>query len=84
MYKPESREFCSRRGNLISFNLSDPFRRFMTLGFTQILTEMSTRNILGSKVLSARKAGLENVESPTSHNPGPLIIIHLTKNISAK
>jgi hypothetical protein len=51
----------------------------MTLGSTQHLTEMSTRNLPGGKERPARKAGnvtaivsrlsRENVEASTSHNP---------------
>jgi hypothetical protein len=37
-------------------NLSNPSSRNLTLGSTQPLTEMSTRNIPGSKGLPARKA----------------------------
>jgi hypothetical protein len=38
------------------FNLSNPSSRAMTLGFTQLLTEMSTRRIfLGSRAWPARK-----------------------------
>jgi hypothetical protein len=38
------------------FNLSNPSIRTMTLGSTQTLTEMSTRNLPGSKGRPARKA----------------------------
>jgi hypothetical protein len=38
------------------FNLPNPFNRTMTLGSTQPLTEMSTKNLLGGKKRPARKA----------------------------
>jgi hypothetical protein len=38
---------------IISFNLRNPSSRIMVQGFTQPLTKMSTRNILGSKARSA-------------------------------
>jgi hypothetical protein len=38
------------------FNLPNPFSDTVTLGSTQPLTEMSTRNLLGSKGLPARNA----------------------------
>jgi hypothetical protein len=38
------------------FNLSNPPSRTMTLGSTQPLTEMSTRNLPGGKGRPARKA----------------------------
>jgi hypothetical protein len=40
----------------ISFNLPNPSSRTMTLRSTQLLTEMSTRNILGGKERPARRA----------------------------
>jgi hypothetical protein len=47
--------------SLYFFNLSNPSSRTMTLGFTQPLTEMSTRRYFwggsGGKALPARKAG---------------------------
>jgi hypothetical protein len=60
------------------FNLPDPSSRTMALGFSQLLTEMSLRNLLGGKALPARKAGnltsscdcLENVGS-SSHVSRP-------------
>jgi hypothetical protein len=58
-YKPEGRGFKSRWGHWIFFNWPNPSSRTMTtmtLGSTQPLTEMSTRNILGRKGRSARKA----------------------------
>jgi hypothetical protein len=41
--KPEGRGFEFRWGHLICFNLSNSSSRTMALGFTQPLTEMSTR-----------------------------------------
>jgi hypothetical protein len=38
------------------FNILNPSNRIMTLGSTQPLTEMSTRNLPGCKVQPARKA----------------------------
>jgi hypothetical protein len=38
------------------FNLPNPFSRTMTLGSTQTLTEISTRNLPSTKGLPARKA----------------------------
>jgi hypothetical protein len=38
------------------FNWPHPSSRTMSLGFTQPLTEMNTRNLLGGKEMSARKA----------------------------
>jgi hypothetical protein len=38
------------------FNLSNPSSRTMTLGSTQPLTEMSTRNLPGGKMRPARGA----------------------------
>jgi hypothetical protein len=38
------------------FNLPNPYSHSMALGSTQPLTEMSTRNLLGGKGLSACKA----------------------------
>jgi hypothetical protein len=38
------------------FNLPNPSSRTVTLGSTQLLTEMSTRNLPGGKGRSARKA----------------------------
>jgi hypothetical protein len=40
------------------FNLPTPSSRTMTLGSTQPLTEMSTRNFSGGKGRQARKADL--------------------------
>jgi hypothetical protein len=40
---------------LIFFNLPNYSRRNMTLGFTQPLTEMSTRNLPGGKARPVRK-----------------------------
>jgi hypothetical protein len=61
------------------FNLPNPSSRTMTLGSTQPLTEMSTRNLLGGRGWPARKADnftatcelifLENMGASTSHNP---------------
>jgi hypothetical protein len=55
-YKPESRGFKSLRGHWIFFNRPNPFSLIMALGSTQLLTEMSTSNILGAKARPARKA----------------------------
>jgi hypothetical protein len=50
LYKPEGREFDSRRCHW-NFSLTYPSDRTMALGLTQRLTEMSTRSIyLGVKV----------------------------------
>jgi hypothetical protein len=38
------------------FNLLNPFSRAMAMGFTQSLTEMSTRNFPGDIARPARKA----------------------------
>jgi hypothetical protein len=38
------------------FNLPNPSSRFMTLGSTQSLTKMSTRNFPGGKKWPARRA----------------------------
>jgi hypothetical protein len=38
------------------FSWHNPFSRIMALGFTQPLTEMSTRNLPGGKERPARKA----------------------------
>jgi hypothetical protein len=43
-YKPEGRGFDSRCGGFI-FNVPNPSSRTMALGSTQLLTEMSTRNL---------------------------------------
>jgi hypothetical protein len=43
-------------GEVDVFNLSNPSSRTMALGSTQPLTEMSTRNILGGKRRTERKA----------------------------
>jgi hypothetical protein len=58
---------------------NNPSSRTMTLGSTQSLAEMSTRNLPGDKGPPARKAGnltaiceptfRENIEASTSHNP---------------
>jgi hypothetical protein len=55
------------------FNVPNPSSRTMAMGSTQPLTEMSTRNLPGSKRRPARKADdltdcLENVGASTSHN----------------
>jgi hypothetical protein len=48
------------------FNLSNPSRRTMALGLTQPLTETGTRNFLGGKGRSARKAdNLTIIYEPT-------------------
>jgi hypothetical protein len=41
----------------IFFNLLNPSSHIMALGSTQLLTEMSTRNLPGNKGRPARKAG---------------------------
>jgi hypothetical protein len=50
-YKPEGRGFESR-----FFNLPNPPSHTMALGFTQLLTEMSTRRYFCCKARSERKA----------------------------
>jgi hypothetical protein len=60
-------------------NWHNPSSRTMTLGSTKPLTEMSTRNLPGSKGRPAHKADnltavceadcMETVEASTSHNP---------------
>jgi hypothetical protein len=60
------------------FNLRNPSSRTMDLGSTQLLTEMSTRNLPGG-VKDGRRVRLttlplsadclENVGASTSHNP---------------
>jgi hypothetical protein len=64
----------------IFFNLPNPSRRIMALGSTQLLTEMSNRNVPGG-VKGGRRVRLtilppsvsqlsrQNVEVSTSHNP---------------
>jgi hypothetical protein len=47
--------------SLIFFSLSNPYSRIMTLGSTQPLTEVSTRNLPGNKGRPARKADNLNV-----------------------
>jgi hypothetical protein len=46
----------SSRDEVDFFNLPDPSRRTMALGSTQPLTEMSTRNLPGSKGRPESKA----------------------------
>jgi hypothetical protein len=46
----------SNRDGVDFFNLPNPSSRTMTLGLSQPLTEMSTRNIPGGKGRPARKA----------------------------
>jgi anti-sigma-K factor RskA len=63
----------------ISIDLINPSSRTMTLGLTQVLTEMSIRDLPGGRGRPARKADnltaicesicLENVGGSTSHNP---------------
>jgi hypothetical protein len=48
------------------FNLHNPSSRTMALGFTQPLTDMSTRNIPWSKTLPARKADLTAIFERTA------------------
>jgi hypothetical protein len=59
-YKPRGREFETRWGEWIVFNLPKPSGRSRPLGFTQPLTEMSTKNrkimFLSSKERPVRKA----------------------------
>jgi hypothetical protein len=55
-YNVEGREFDSRWGHWIFFNLPNPFIRTMVLGSTRPLTEMSTRNLTGGKGWPAREA----------------------------
>jgi hypothetical protein len=55
-YKSEGREFESRRGHWIFFDLPNSTSRTMGLGLTQPLTEMSTRNVPGGKVRPERMA----------------------------
>jgi hypothetical protein len=55
-YKPEGREFQSRRNYIFFFNLPNPFSHTMTLGSTQSLTEMRTKKLRGGKRRPARKA----------------------------
>jgi hypothetical protein len=43
-------------GEVNFFNTSTPFSRTMTLGSTQRLTEMSTRNLPGGKKRPTRRA----------------------------
>jgi hypothetical protein len=65
--------------SLNSLNLPNPSSGTMTLGSTQPITEMSTRNLRGGKDRRARKSDnftaiceradcLENVKASTSHN----------------
>jgi hypothetical protein len=60
-YKPEGRGFETRRGEIL--NVPNPSGRTKALGFTQPLTEMSTRinkkiiMFLGSKVWLVRGSG---------------------------
>jgi hypothetical protein len=54
-YKPEARGF-DFRCHWIFFNLPDPSSRTMALGSTEPLTEMSIRNLPGSKRRPGRKA----------------------------
>jgi hypothetical protein len=60
---------------LTFFNLPNPFSRTISVGSTQPLTEMSTRNLAGSKKWPALWADnlppsmSENVGASTSHNP---------------
>jgi hypothetical protein len=66
-------------GLLDFFILRNTSSRIMAPRSTQSVTEMSTRNLLGGKVLPARKADTsppsmsrlsrENVGASTSHNP---------------
>jgi hypothetical protein len=49
----------------IFFNLPNPSSGTMALGLTQLLTEMSTRNILGGKERLACKANLTAIYQPT-------------------
>jgi hypothetical protein len=65
--KPGGRGFDSRRGNWIFFNWHNPSSHTMSLGPTQPVTEMSTRNIPGDKGRHA--ASQPSVGAPTSHNP---------------
>jgi hypothetical protein len=60
------------------FNLLNPSSGTMALGSTQLLTEMSTRNLPGGKKLPGRRADnlaptmsrmSENVGASTSRNP---------------
>jgi hypothetical protein len=62
------------------FNLANPSSRTMTLGLTQSLTEMNTRNVPGgvksgcrvrltNLLPSVSRLSRENVGASTSHNP---------------
>jgi hypothetical protein len=62
----------------LDFSIDKPSSRTVALGSTQSVTEISTKNLPGSKGRSARKADkftamceqcLENVGASTSHNP---------------
>jgi hypothetical protein len=52
------------RSVIFFFNLPNPSTRTMALGFTQPLTEMSTKDIPGGKALPARKANLIAICEP--------------------
>jgi hypothetical protein len=73
--------------SLVFFTFHNPSSRTMALGSTQPLTEMSTRNLPGSKGQPAYKADIltaicelmcrENVGASMSHNPmGLHILLH--------
>jgi hypothetical protein len=55
-YKSEGRGFESRRDYWIFFNLPNPSSSTMALGFTQPVTELSTRKYFWGKARPARKA----------------------------
>jgi hypothetical protein len=77
-YKLEGRGFESRGGGF--FNLPNPSCRTMVLGSTQLLTEMSIRNLPGvqraagiqgltTSPPSVSQLSREYVGASTSHNP---------------
>jgi hypothetical protein len=72
VYKPEGRGFAVPDEVIGFFNWSNPSSRTMALRSTQPLTEMSTRNLLGSKGRPARKADLTAVYEPVSRKCGSL------------
>jgi hypothetical protein len=71
-YATSQKVTCSSPYEVDFFNLPNPSSRTMALGLTQLLAEMSTRNLPGGlKTLppSLSRLSKENVGASTSHNP---------------